>query len=146
MCKPRTPQPSVFFFFFSFTTLAKQSFGNYKFVFVAADVSFFILKVMFNISHPNPCILQKMPRWWAWGYWICPISWSLKGLLASQYGDIEAEITAYGERKSISSFLRSYFGYKQDDLGVVAIVLLAFPVFFALAFAITIAKLNFQKR
>nr|TKR91005.1 pleiotropic drug resistance protein 3-like [Populus alba] len=87
-----------------------------------------------------------MPRWWAWGYWICPTAWSLKGLLTSQYGDIEEEITAYGERKSISSFLRSYFGYKHDDLGVVAIVLLAFPVFFALAFAITIAKLNFQKR
>ncbi|XP_011005974.1 PREDICTED: pleiotropic drug resistance protein 3-like [Populus euphratica] len=88
----------------------------------------------------------KLPRWWAWGYWICPTSWSLKGLLASQYGDIEAEITAYGERKSISSFLRSYFGYKHDDLGLVAVVLLAFPVFFALAFAITTAKLNFQKR
>ncbi|KAJ6940744.1 hypothetical protein NC651_006771 [Populus alba x Populus x berolinensis] len=86
-----------------------------------------------------------MPGWWAWGYWICPTSWSLKGLLTSQYGDIEEEITAFGERKSISSFLRSYFGYKHDDLGVVAIVLLAFPVFFALAFAITIAKLNFQK-
>ncbi|CAK7348518.1 unnamed protein product [Dovyalis caffra] len=89
---------------------------------------------------------QKMPRWWAWGYWICPTAWSLKGLLTSQFGDIEKEITVYGERKSISSFLQSYFGYKHDDLGVVAVVLLAFPVLFALTFGIAIAKLNFQRR
>ncbi|KAJ6334320.1 hypothetical protein OIU78_011252 [Salix suchowensis] len=101
---------------------------------------------IFNILGSIFIFIQKYPRWWVWGYWISPASWSLKGLLASQYGDIEEEITVYGERKSISSFLRSYFGYKHDDLGVAGIVLLAFPVFFALSYAMATAKLNFQKR
>ncbi|KAL9360246.1 hypothetical protein Peur_048369 [Populus x canadensis] len=142
----------VFWYFYSmFCTLLSFNYlglllvsltPNFQMAAIWASFIYTLTNLFSGYLVPEP----KMPRWWAWGYWICPISWSLKGLLASQYGDIEAEITAYGERKSISSFLRSYFGYKQDDLGVVALVLLAFPVFFALAFAITIAKLNFQKR
>ncbi|KAJ4823985.1 hypothetical protein Tsubulata_051044, partial [Turnera subulata] len=86
-----------------------------------------------------------MPKWWVWLYWICPTAWSLRGLFASQYGDIEKEITAFGERKAINAFLKSYFGYHQGELGVVAVVLLVFPLLFAVSFAIAIAKLNFQK-
>ncbi|KAJ4822692.1 hypothetical protein Tsubulata_024896 [Turnera subulata] len=91
---------------------------------------------------PGPII----PKWWVWFYWISPTSWSLKGFFTPQYGDIGKEISAYGERKAISAFLRSYFGYNHDDLGLVAVVLLAFPAAFAITFAIGIAKLNFQKR
>ncbi|KAB5569567.1 hypothetical protein DKX38_003360 [Salix brachista] len=109
----------------------------YSFAQVVVEIPYILLQAV---------LFLKIPRWWVWGYWISPASWSLKGLLASQYGDIEEEITVYGERKSISSFLRSYFGYKHDDLGVAGIVLLAFPVFFALSYAMATAKLNFQKR
>ncbi|KAJ4849436.1 hypothetical protein Tsubulata_041601 [Turnera subulata] len=86
-----------------------------------------------------------MPKWWVWLYWICPSSWVLKCLFTSQYGDIKKEITAFGEQKEINAFLQSYFGYRQNDLGVVAVVLLIFPALFAVTFAIAIAKLNFQK-
>ncbi|MBA0790752.1 hypothetical protein Gohar_015379, partial [Gossypium harknessii] len=30
-----------------------------------------------------------------------PTSWALRGLLTSQYGDINKEIIAFGERKTI---------------------------------------------
>ena len=70
----------------------------------------------------------------------------MKGLLTSQYGDLKKEITIYGERKTIDAFLRSYYGYNYDDLGVVAFVLLAYSLVFAFGFSCATAKLNFQKR
>ncbi|KAL6287923.1 hypothetical protein ACE6H2_012313 [Prunus campanulata] len=89
---------------------------------------------------------QKIPVWWVWGYWICPLAWSLKGALTSQYGDVEKEIVVHGEQRTISAFLGSIYGYNYDDLGVVAIVLLAYPLVFALVFACATEKINFQRR
>lgn len=86
-----------------------------------------------NVMH---LYLQQIPKWWVWCCWICPIAWSLKGLQTSQFGDIEMEVTVHGERKAISAFSQSYFGYDYDDLGVVAVLLLAFPVVFAITCAL----------
>ena len=91
-------------------------------------------------------MLQKIPKWWVWCYWVCPTAWSLKGLLTSEYGDIDKEIIVFGEQKAINAFLRSYFGYRHDELGVVAAILFAFPLIFASVFAYAMAKLNFQRR
>ncbi|XP_060672517.1 LOW QUALITY PROTEIN: pleiotropic drug resistance protein 3-like [Ziziphus jujuba] len=90
--------------------------------------------------------LQKIPKWWVWAYWSCPTSWSLKGLLTSQYGDSKKQITIYGEKQAIDAFLKSYYGYDYDDLGIVAFVLLAYALVFACGFSYATAKLNFQKR
>ena len=90
--------------------------------------------------------MQKIPKWWIWAYWICPTAWSLNGFITSQYGDIKKEIIVHGEPIAISVFLESNYGYQYKDLPVVATVLLAFPFFFAAAFAYAISKLNFQKR
>ncbi|XP_040370209.1 pleiotropic drug resistance protein 3 isoform X2 [Rosa chinensis] len=94
----------------------------------------------FLIPQPN------IPKWWVWGYWISPLSWSLKGILTSQYGDLNKEIVLRGEEKTISAFLGSIYGYKYDDLGIVGIVLLAYSLVFAFAFALATEKLNFQRR
>lgn len=91
-------------------------------------------------------LLQNILKWWVWGYWICPLSRSLKGILISQYGDLNKEIVLRGEEKTISAFLGSIYGFNYDDLGVVGIVLLAYPLVFALAFAFATEKLNFQRR
>ncbi|PQQ06733.1 pleiotropic drug resistance protein 3 [Prunus yedoensis var. nudiflora] len=76
-------------------------------------------------SHRFPMVtlqsILKIPVWWVWGYWICPLAWSLKGALTSQYGDVEKEIVVHGEQRTISAFLGSIYGYNYDDLGVVAI-------------------------
>lgn len=50
------------------------------------------------------------------------------------------------EHKAVNAFLESYYGYRQDDLVIVGIVLIVFPLFTATAFAFAMAKLNFQKR
>lgn len=67
-------------------------------------------------------------------------------MLTSQYGDIENEISAFGERKSVFAFLEDYFGYHYNLLGLVAAVLFVFPLVFASLFAYCIGKLNFQRR
>ena len=52
----------------------------------------------------------------------------------------------YGERTAINASIQSFYGYKYDELVIVAVVLLAFPLVTAFAFAYAMAKLNFQRR
>ncbi|KAK7336922.1 hypothetical protein VNO77_17475 [Canavalia gladiata] len=88
----------------------------------------------------------RIPVWWRWYSWANPIAWSLYGLLASQYGDIKQSIESSEGTTTVEAFLRDFFGFKHDFLGVVAVVIIAFPVVFALIFAISLKKLNFQRR
>ena len=90
--------------------------------------------------------LQQIPKWWTWLYYLTPTSWALNALLTSQYGNIEKEVKAFGETKSVSIFLNDYFGFHQDKLSVVAAVLVAFPFVLIILFSLSIEKLNFQKR
>nr|POE87236.1 pleiotropic drug resistance protein 3 [Quercus suber] len=88
----------------------------------------------------------QIPKWWMWLYYLTPTSWSLNGLLTSQYGDINKDIMVFGETKTVVAFLKDYFGFHHDQLALVAIVLIAFPLVFASLFAYFIARLNFQRR
>lgn len=90
--------------------------------------------------------MQKIPKWWIWLYWICPTSWSLNGLLTSQYGDMDKELLVFGEMKTIGAFLEQYFGFHHHHLVVVAMVLIAFPIIFASLFVYCMGKLDFQRR
>ncbi|PIN02962.1 Pleiotropic drug resistance proteins (PDR1-15), ABC superfamily [Handroanthus impetiginosus] len=94
----------------------------------------------FLIPHP------QIPRWWIWFYYVVPTSWSLNGMLTSQFGDVEEEIVVFGETTTVAAFLRDYFGYRHDLLPLVGIILLLYPIIFASFFAFFIAKLSFQRR
>ncbi|KAJ4718269.1 Pleiotropic drug resistance ABC transporter [Melia azedarach] len=85
----------------------------------------------------------RIPVWWRWYYWASPVSWTLYGLVVSQFGDIEDELES-GE--TVKQFLRSYFGFRHNFLGVVAVVVAGFTVCFAVIFAFGIKALNFQRR
>ncbi|KAE8684728.1 ABC transporter G family member 29 [Hibiscus syriacus] len=51
-------------------------------VFAAAFYAIFDLFSGFFIPKP------RIPKWWIWYYWICPLAWTVYGLILSQYGDI----------------------------------------------------------
>ncbi|XP_021298557.1 pleiotropic drug resistance protein 1-like isoform X2 [Herrania umbratica] len=85
----------------------------------------------------------RIPVWWRWYYWACPLAWTLYGLIASQFGDVKDRLDT---NETVQSFIRSYYGFRHDFLGVVAAVMVAFPAFYALTFAFSIKVLNFQKR
>eukprot|EP01018_Ginkgo_biloba_P026515 Gb_28917 [translate_table: standard] len=89
----------------------------------------------------------KIPVWWRWYYWACPVAWTLYGLIASQYGDIKTEMElAGGGKQAVDEFMRSYFGFKHDFLGPVAIAVVGFGVLFAFIFSFAIRTFNFQTR
>lgn len=65
------------------------------------------------------------------------------GLVASQFGDVK-ETLETGE--TVEAFVRTYFGFKHDFLGVVAVVIVGIPLLFGFIFAFSIKTLNFQIR
>lgn len=81
--------------------------------------------------------------WWKWYFWSCPVSWTLYGLVVTQFGDIKERLES-GER--VEDFVRSYFGYRNDFVGVVAGIVVGITVLFGFIFAYSIRAFNFQKR
>uniref|UniRef100_A0A8R7QPP8 ABC transporter domain-containing protein n=1 Tax=Triticum urartu TaxID=4572 RepID=A0A8R7QPP8_TRIUA len=87
--------------------------------------------------------VYRIPIWWSWYYWICPVAWTLYGLVASQFGDVEEKLET-GE--TVAEFLRSYYGFMHEFLGVIATVTMGCTVAFALLFGFSIKYINFQRR
>ncbi|XP_073306955.1 pleiotropic drug resistance protein 3-like isoform X1 [Primulina huaijiensis] len=109
---------------------------------VMATAVYTIWSLFSGFLLPGP----EIPIWWSWCYWISPSSWSLNGLLTSQYGDLDVDIVMFGEVKSAKTFLKEYFGFRHDRLWIVAVALLGFPALFASLFAFFMGRLNFQRR
>lgn len=91
---------------------------------------------------------QSLPGWWRWYYWANPISWTLYGLIASQFGDLDQPMLLSDGVSSttIKIFLEDHYGFHHEFLGVVAIMVVGFSVIFAVVFAFAIKNLNFQRR
>ncbi|KAJ3692072.1 hypothetical protein LUZ60_012422 [Juncus effusus] len=111
-------------------------------IFAATFYSLFNLFSGFFIPRP------RIPKWWVWYYWICPLAWTVYGLIVSQYMDLDEMITVPGQdgKQSIKHYIRTTFGFREDFMPVVAIVLVGFCAFFAFMYAFCIKKLNFQQR
>ena len=104
------------------------------------------------ISHRNfdiyfSLMLQLMPVWWRWYYWLTPNAWTINGLITSQLGDKTAllEIPGAGNME-LKEYLKESFGYEYGFLPVVAAAHIGWILVFLLAFAFGIKFLNFQKR
>lgn len=46
-------------------------------------------------------MLERIPKWWIWLYYVCPASWALNGMLTSQFGDDDKEFKVFGENKTV---------------------------------------------
>jgi hypothetical protein len=88
--------------------------------------------------------LQRIPIWWRWYSWACPVAWTLYGLVASQYGDIADVRLEDGE--AVDAFINRFFGFRHDYVGFMAIGVVGFTVLFAFVFAFSIKVFNFQRR
>ncbi|KAF5938930.1 hypothetical protein HYC85_023189 [Camellia sinensis] len=75
----------------------------------------------------------RIPVWWRWYYYICPVSWTMYGLVASQFGDIKTRLDT-GE--TVEDFMKSYFGFRYDFVGYVAIIIVGIDVLFGFIFAL----------
>ncbi|KAJ0986405.1 hypothetical protein J5N97_004761 [Dioscorea zingiberensis] len=142
----------LWFFFISFFTFLYYTYYGMMIVSItpnhqAAAIlssSFFALFNLFSgffITRPN------IPKWWVWYYWICPVAWTVYGIIVSQYGDLEDVIKVPGRPdQPIKDYVKDHFGYDLEFMGVVAAALMGFSILFALVFAYCIKKLNFQRR
>ncbi|CAM6029266.1 unnamed protein product [Sphagnum balticum] len=104
---------------------------------------------LFNLFSGFLIAKPLIPAWWIWYYWICPVAWTLYGLVISQFGDINEKVEVIGStdpNPSVKDYINSYFGYKYSFLSTVAGVLVMWPVFFAIVFVFAIKYLNFQTR
>ncbi|OEL37706.1 ABC transporter G family member 37 [Dichanthelium oligosanthes] len=87
--------------------------------------------------------LHRIPIWTRWFYWICPVAWTLYGLGASQFGDVVDKMET-GE--TVAEFLRSYYGFRHEYLGVAAVATMACAIAFAFVFGLSVKYINFQRR
>ncbi|XP_073017629.1 pleiotropic drug resistance protein 1-like [Primulina eburnea] len=136
-----------YIFFMSFTILYFTFYGmmavamtpnvNIANIVSYAFYSFWNLFSGFIIPRP------RTPIWWRWYHWANPVAWSLYGLVVSQFGDVEDQLDT---KQSVQDFVRDYFGFRHDLLGLAAGVIVGFVVVFAFVFAYCVKALNFQRR
>jgi hypothetical protein len=95
-------------------------------------------------AEPYMSVLQRIPIWWRWYSWACPVAWTLYGLVASQFGDITT--VKLEDDELVKDFINRFFGFRHDYLGYVATAVVGFTVLFAFVFALSIKVFNFQRR
>ncbi|XP_077211849.1 ABC transporter G family member 31-like isoform X1 [Tasmannia lanceolata] len=132
----------LYFTFFGMMVSAVTPSHNIAPIIAAPFYTLWNLFSGFMITH------KWIPVWWRWYYWANPVAWSLYGLLASQFGDVDKPMKlADGvHSESVRHFLERHFGFRHDLLGVVGFMVASFCVMFAVIFAFAIKYLNFQKR
>ncbi|KAL3746635.1 hypothetical protein ACJRO7_015577 [Eucalyptus globulus] len=132
----------MFFTLLFFTLYGMMSVAvtpNHNIATIIASAFFAIWNLFSGFIVPH----TRIPVWWRWYSWTCPIFWTLYGLVASQFGDVK-DVLDSGE--TVEEFVRSYFGFRHDFLGVVAIVLVGLSLLSGFIFAFSTKAFNFQKR
>ncbi|VFQ63108.1 unnamed protein product [Cuscuta campestris] len=92
---------------------------------------------------------KRIPIWWRWYYWANPVSWSLYGIVASQYSDVSSLIKLPDGMDSsvpLRLLIKNVFGYRHDFVGIAGFMVVGFCVLFTVIFAYAIKSFNFQKR
>ncbi|CAI0540631.1 unnamed protein product [Linum tenue] len=89
---------------------------------------------------------QFIPVWWIWFYYICPIAWTLQGIISSQLGNVETIIQGQGFQVSVKDYLKANYDYGTNKIGPSIAVLLVFNLLFFSVFAVSVKFINFQRR
>ncbi|XP_047967784.1 ABC transporter G family member 39-like [Salvia hispanica] len=89
----------------------------------------------------------QIPMWWRWYYWGSPVAWTIYGIVASQFGDLDCEIEVPGvSYVTVKTFIKQNLGFDHDFLPIVVFMHLVFILLFVLIFGFGIKCLNYQKR
>lgn len=109
---------------------------------VVSSAFYSLWNLMSGFLVPKPSI----PGWWIWFYYICPVAWTLRGIISSQLGDVEEIITGPGFEGTVKEYLEIQLGFGPGWIGWSALVLIGFCLLFFTVFALSVKVLNFQKR
>ncbi|XWS28696.1 hypothetical protein CRYUN_Cryun25bG0093500 [Craigia yunnanensis] len=88
----------------------------------------------------------RIPGWWIWFYYICPVAWTLKGIISSQLGDVETMIVEPTFEGTVKEYVHTVLGIGPNMIGVSVAVLIGFCILFFSIFGFSLKFLNFQKR
>lgn len=84
-----------------------------------------------------------------WFYEICPVAWTLRGIISSQLGDVETMIVEPGIFEgTVKEYLKVSLGLGSGPWTIVssALALICFSLLFFGVFATSVKLINFQKR
>ncbi|KAL4325064.1 hypothetical protein GQ457_11G016130 [Hibiscus cannabinus] len=147
----RSAYKVLWYLYAIFCTQLYFTFFGMLFVSLTPEVT--IAGALLSVFHPLLSLFSgflipplKIPKWWTWMYHVMPISWTLNCLLTSQYGDVNDEVTVFGESMTMASLLENYFGFRHGRLPATAIILISYPLISAFLFAFFLARLNFERR
>ncbi|KAF7823264.1 pleiotropic drug resistance protein 2-like [Senna tora] len=88
-----------------------------------------------------------IPVWWRWYYWGSPMAWTIYGIFASQFGDIETPLDIPGENsQAVNAYMKEKLGFHHDFLVPLIFGNIGWVVLFILVFAGCIKYLNFLRR
>ncbi|KAE9459161.1 hypothetical protein C3L33_08934, partial [Rhododendron williamsianum] len=104
----------LYFTFYGMMTVAVTP--NHSMAAIVASAFYAIWNLFSGFIIPK----TRLPVWWKWYVYICPVSWTLYGLVASQFGNIQAKLDT-GE--TVEYFVQTYFDFKHDFVGYVAIII-----------------------
>ncbi|KAI7741348.1 hypothetical protein M8C21_029253, partial [Ambrosia artemisiifolia] len=78
--------------------------------------------LLFNIFSGFYIPQPKIPGWWIWYYWICPMAWTVYGCIVSQYHDADNQIFVLGQtgNQTMAEYINDYYGFELDFMGPVA--------------------------
>ncbi|CAL5359016.1 unnamed protein product [Camellia sinensis] len=130
----------LYFTFYGMMTVAVTPNHNIASIVSSAFYGIWILFSGFVIPK------TRIPVWWRWNYYICPMAWTLYGLVASQFGDIQSKIDTGETRETVEEFVSNFYDFKHNFVGYVAIIIAGIAVLFGFIFAYSIRVFNFNKR
>ncbi|KAH7846186.1 hypothetical protein Vadar_010894 [Vaccinium darrowii] len=73
----------LYFTYYGMMTVAITP--NHSIVAIVASTFYAIWNLFSGFIIPT----TRIPVWWRWYVYVCPVSWTLYGLVASQLGDIQ---------------------------------------------------------
>ncbi|XP_043723662.1 ABC transporter G family member 31-like [Telopea speciosissima] len=138
----------VLFMFLTFTyftfygIMAVGLTPNLQLAAVISSAFYSLWNLLSGFLVPQPYI----PGWWIWFYYICPLAWTLRGIITSQLGDVETMLVAPGFEGTVKEYLNVSLGFKSGMIGVSVAVLIGFSFLFFVVYAVSVKVFNFQKR
>ncbi|VAI12357.1 unnamed protein product [Triticum turgidum subsp. durum] len=143
-----------FFYFLFFIISCFNYFTLFGMMLVALSSSAMLANIiiafvlpLWNLFSGFLVMRPLIPIWWRWYYWANPVSWTIYGVIGSQFGDNTSPVSVTGgSLVVVKQFLEDGMGIKHDFLGYVVLAHFAYVIGFFLVFAYSIKVLNFQKR
>ena len=114
---------------------------------VAQVLSSFIV-IFWNMFCGFGVTQNEMPVFWVWVYYLCPTSWSLYALGASQFGDSEASMKVLGmpTNGTAAEYIERRWGYQYDFRWKAFGILYGFHFALLLVLFVAIRYVNWQAK